>query len=121
MIRALLVDDHPGMRRAVRRLLERDGEVEVVGEVEDGEQALLVLDRLMPDVMLLDVNMPHMDGFEVLQTLRKKARRTKVVVLTMYGSADVRERALAAGAEAMVTKQRAYSELLPAIREAVAA
>lgn len=121
MIRALLVEDHPGMRRAVRRLLERDDEVEVVGEVDDGEQALLAVDRLKPDVMLLDISMPRVDGFQVLRVLREKAWLTRVVVLTMYGTADIKERVLAAGAGALVTKQRAYSDLLPAIHAVIAA
>lgn len=119
MIRALLVDDHPAIRHAVRRLLEGSGDVEVVAEAVDGEQALEEIERLEPDVVLLDIYMPRMNGFAVLQALREKLPRPKIVVLSMNGSDSTRQKALAAGAHAFVPKRAAYNELLPAIRVAV--
>ena len=121
MIRALVVDDHPQVRQAVRRLLEYGGEVKVVGEADDGTKALLAIEELAPDIVLLDVNMPGMDGFAVLGALRYKSKAPKVVVLTMYGDSDMKARALAMGASAVVSKQRTYRELLPAIRAVVEA
>lgn len=121
MIRALLVDDHPGVRRAVRRLLEQGGDVKVVGEAGDGKEALDALDKLDLDVVLLDVNMPVMDGLTMLKKLGERSHDFKVVVLTMYGDAEIKARAFAAGAHALVSKQSAYIELLPTIRKLVEA
>lgn len=119
MIRALLVDDHPAILWAVRRLLEQGSNVEVVGEARDGEEAIRELMRLKVDVVVLDIYMPHIDGFGVLRALGRMAARPKVVVLSTHGSHAVKERVLAAGADAFVTKANAFKELLPAIWEAV--
>lgn len=119
MIRALLVDDHPAILWAVRRLLEQDGNVEIVAEAHDGLEAMRELDKGEVDVVILDIYMPDTDGFGVLRALEKKETSPKVVVLSMSGSHGVQEKALAAGADAFVSKRRAVKELLPAIREAV--
>lgn len=121
LIRALVVDDHPQVRQAVRRLLEHGGEITVVGETDDGTKALLAIDELAPDIVLLDVNMPGMDGFGVLGALQHKAKAPKVVVLTMYSDSEVIAKALSLGASAVVAKQRTYRELLPAVRAVVEA
>ena len=120
MISILLVDDHATLRRAVRKLLERSGEVEVVGEVDDGQQALQAIDKLAPDIVVLDVLMPKLDGFGVLKALQKMPRRPKVLMLSMDDTIDARQRALAHGASAYVPKQFTHQQLLPAVK-AVAA
>lgn len=119
MIRALLVDDHPAILWAVRRLLEQSNKVEVVGEARDGDEAIRELANTKVDVVVLDLFMPNIDGFGVLRALARMAASPKVVVLTANGSHAVKERVLAAGADTFVSKANAYKELLPAIREAV--
>lgn len=119
MIRALLVDDHPAILWTVRRLLEQGNNVQVVGEARDGEEAIRELDRLEVDVVVLDIYMPKTDGFGVMRALARMATRPKVVVLSSNGSPSVKERVMAAGADAFVAKRNAVKELLPAIRKAL--
>lgn len=119
MIRALLVDDHPAILWAVRRLLEQGSNVQVVGEARDGEEAIRELTKLEVDVVVLDIYMPNIDGFGVMRALGKMAKSPKVVVLSMNGASAVKERVLAAGADAVVSKRNAVKELLPAIRKAL--
>lgn len=119
MIRVVLVDDHPAILWAVRRLLQQSDDVEVVAEARDGEELLRELNTLEVDVVLLDIHMPRMDGFAVLKALKTMPQSPKVVVLTTNGSTAVQEKALSAGASAFVPKQVAYKELVPAIRRAV--
>lgn len=116
MIRALVVDDHARVRQLVRRLLESSGEVEVVGEAGDGEQALLQVQRLKPDVLLLDIHMPRLDGLGVLKALGQMVERPKVVVLTLDGRNGIREKVLAAGAGALIPKRMLFDKLIPAVR-----
>lgn len=121
MIRVLLVDDHPRVRRAIRRLLERSGEVEVIAEAADGKQALEQLENSEPDAIILDVQMPRMDGFSLLERLKTCPARPKIIVLSMFTAAETRRNALAAGAHGFVAKQEAYHQLLPTLRAALAA
>ena len=116
MIRAVVVDDHTRLRQLVRRLLEHSGEIEVVGEASDREQALVQVIRLKPDVLLLDIHMPRLDGLGVLKALEQMLEHPKGVVLTLDGRNGVKERILAAGASALVPKRILFEELLPAIR-----
>lgn len=119
MIRALLVENHPTVRKMTRRLLERNADIEVVGEAADGEQGLQDIHRLQPDVVLLDIFMPRKDGISVLEALRASLKRPKVVVLSMNNTSGLRETVLAAGADAFVAKRRAVEQLLPTIRAVV--
>ncbi|MFW6097881.1 MAG: response regulator [Chloroflexota bacterium] len=119
MIRALLVDDHPAILWAVRRLLEQGSNVEVVGEARDGEEAIRELGRLKVDVVVLDIYMPKTDGFGVMRALARMPASPKVVVLSSNGSPGVKERIMAAGADAFVAKRNAFKELLPAIRAVI--
>lgn len=89
MIRALIVDDEPVARRRVRRLLRADGGVEVVGEAGDGRSALAAIERQRPDVVFLDVQMPELDGFGVLQALDRPPRPT-IVFVTAFDQYAIR-------------------------------
>lgn len=118
MIRTIIVDDHNSMRRVVRMLLERSGEVKVVAEAEDGAQALRAIEEVKPDVVVLDIYMERLDGFEVLSALKKMPDAPKVVMLSMNDSSAVAQRALENGASAFVPKKMAHAELLDAVKSA---
>lgn len=116
MIRVLVVDDHARMRKSIRMLLERSGEVRVVGEAEEGNEALDQIDDLQPDVVILDISMPGMNGFEVLSAISVQEAPPHVVMLSMNDSSDLVRRALANGAAEFISKSEAGSRLLPAVR-----
>lgn len=120
MIQALLVDDHPAILWAMRRLLEQSDDVHVAGEAQDGEEALRKLDGLDVDVVLLDIFLPEMDGFAVLEALEKMPERPTVLVVSANDTATIEKKVRAAGADGFVPKAKAYKKLLPAIREVVA-
>ncbi|RKS06627.1 LuxR family two component transcriptional regulator [Nocardiopsis sp. Huas11] len=127
MIGVLLVDDQPLVRTGVRSLLERDGDIEVVGESEEGRTALADMDRLRPDVVLLDLQMPVMDGLAVLRERRRRVDTspgrhadTRIVVLTTFGEDDNVFTALRLGASGFVLKDAAPRELREAVRTVAA-
>ena len=120
-IRILLVDDHALVRAGIRSLLQNVQGVEVVAESEDGRGALELVRTHRPDVVLMDIAMPVMDGIEATKAIREEIPGTRVVVLT--GSAanlDI-SRARSAGASAYVTKDQIAGDLVRAILEAAAA
>lgn len=118
MIKLLLVDDQPGARQGLRMRLELEADVEVVGEAYDGESALALAETLRPDVILMDIEMPGMDGISATRALRERSRRPRVVMLSLYDDAQTQERARQAGAVAFVAKHRMEEPLLAAIRAA---
>ncbi|MFE1395982.1 response regulator [Nocardiopsis alba] len=128
MIRVLLADDQPLVRAGVRALVERDGDIEVVAEASDGRATLVELDRFRPDVMLLDLQMPVLDGLEVLRELERRrtdvsGRRhvdTRVVVLTTFGEDDNVFGALRSGAAGFLLKDAGPGELREAVRTVAA-
>jgi DNA-binding NarL/FixJ family response regulator len=107
----LLVDDEAGLRRLVRLLVTRDGRMEVVGEAADGHEALDRVDELDPDVVLLDLGLPTLDGLEVLARLQGRAR-PKVVVLTGFDDPATHARARELGAAACLVKGRDFERVL---------
>jgi len=115
-IRILIVDDHAVLRAGLRMLLEAEPDIEVVGEAGDGAEALKRILELAPDVVLLDVTMPDMDGLEVLRQGRDSSPRTRVLMLTMHDDEGYLREALAAGSSGYVLKRAADIELLSAIR-----
>ncbi len=118
--RVLLADDHNLVRAGVRRILETQPGFEVVGEVADGEAALAVLAKTPVDVLVLDLSMPGMDGFELLRRAREVAPGTKRLVLSMHENAEYVARAVREGADGYLLKDSAVQELVSAI-EAVQA
>lgn len=118
MIRVLVVDDHAAMRKSIRRLLERSGEIAVVGEATDGNQALNQIEQLKPDLVILDIAMPGMNGFELLSTISLQRDGPQVIMLSMSDSSDLIHFALRNGAADFVPKHQATSRLLPAILRA---
>ena len=117
-IRILLVDDHAVVRKGLRALLEREPGVEVAGEAEDGDQALRLVDRLQPDVILMDIEMPGIGGIEATQRITATHPVTKIVVLTSHAAEEDVFPALKAGAMGYLLKHSAPEDVLLAIRQA---
>ena len=118
MIRVLLVDDQALVRRALRGRFQLEPDIEVVGEASTGREALTLAQTLMPDVVLMDIEMPEMDGIEATTILRRVVPKTHVVILSIYNDAQTRGRAQAAGAVAWIEKRGVTETLLAAIRQA---
>lgn len=116
-IRVLLADDHDRLRAVVRNLLEP--EFDVVGDVADGASALDATARLDPDVMVLDIGMPDLDGFEVARRLGQARERPHIVFMSVHDDAAFERQARAVGGAAYVVKSRMHADLGPALREAV--
>jgi DNA-binding NarL/FixJ family response regulator len=118
MIRVLLVDDQAVVRRALRGRFHLEPDLEVVGEASTGNEALTLAQTLTPDVVLMDIEMPEMDGIQATAALRRTVPQSAVVILSIYDDAQTRGRAQAAGAVACVEKRGATDALLSAIRQA---
>ena len=118
MIRLLLVDDQPTVRRGLGLRLHLEPDMQIVGEASSGREALSMAQALTPDVVLMDVEMPEMDGIEATAALSAAVSTSAVVILSIHDDAQTRGRAQAAGAVAFVEKQGATDHLLAAIRQA---
>ncbi len=117
MIRIVLVDDHALVRTGLRMILEKQPDMEVVGEAEDGEPGLALIKRTHPQVALVDLHMPRLSGIEVTERVRRAKLSTRVVILTMAGESPFPRRLLEAGASGYVTKGCPAEELVKAIRQ----
>lgn len=114
-IRILLVDDHPIVRQGLRTLLEGRTGWEVVGEASDGAEAVEKAKNLKPDVMVLDVTMPRMNGLEACRLLRMQAPQLEILFVTQHDSPQMMREALDAGARGYVVKSNAARDLLQAV------
>ena len=117
-IRVLLVDDHVVVRKGLRALLDRETGIEVAGEAADGEQALRAVDRLRPDVILMDLEMPGIGGVEATRQIAETHPEARIVVLTSQAAEQDVFPALKAGALGYVLKHSAPEDVLHAIRQA---
>ena len=104
-IRVLIVDDHAVLRQALRLLLDAHQEVEVIGDVSNGREAVEATEKLLPDVVLMDMVMPGLNGLEATRQIRKRAPKTKVLILTGYMEDEQILGALRAGASGYVVKK----------------
>jgi DNA-binding NarL/FixJ family response regulator len=118
VISVLLVDDQPAIRHGLRMRLEVEADIQVVGEAGDGETALTLAAALAPDVIIMDVALPGMDGITATTAMRTIAPHSAVVMLSLYGDQATQARARAAGASAFVEKHNVEPSLLQAIRQA---
>jgi len=114
-IRILLVDDHPIVRQGLRTLLEGHPGWEVVGEAADGVEAIDKAAHLMPDVIVLDVTMPRMNGLEACRQIRQELRGLEILFVTQHDSPQMMREALDAGARGYVVKSNAARDLLEAV------
>ncbi len=117
MITLLLVDAEPLLRQGLRVWLERARDIRVIGEASTGTQALTLAQALQPDVVLMDISMPALDGIATTAALHTSVPRSAVVLLSLYDDRALRTRAHAAGAVRLVGKQEGVKALLAAIRE----
>src|SRR5919202_2201731 len=120
MIRAVVVDDHAVVRSGIKLLLDREDDIEVVGEAGSAKDAVFRVRALKPDVILLDVVMPGESGIDVLPNLLKESPETKVLVLSMQDDPSYVREAFAAGASGYVLKEAADEEVVAAVREVAA-
>ena len=116
----MLADDHRIVRQGLRALLTAEAEFKVIGEADDGREALELTKRLKPDVLVLDLMMPGLNGLEVARQLHKQAARIRIVVLSMYDDEGFVLEALANGVSAYVLKDSNSSDLVQAVREVAA-
>jgi DNA-binding NarL/FixJ family response regulator len=116
-ISVLLVDDHAVVREGLRALLECEPDLEVVGEAAEGRQAVALARKLSPEVVVMDISMPVMNGLEATRQILKSVPDVRVLVLTSYGDEDCVTQMTKAGALGYVTKQTAANDLVKAIRE----
>jgi DNA-binding NarL/FixJ family response regulator len=116
-ISVLLVDDHTVVRQGLRALLSCEADMEVVGEAENGRQAVMLARKTAPEVVVMDIAMPLLNGLEATRQILKLLPATKVLVLTSYGDDECVEQMMQAGASGYLIKQTAANELLKAIRE----
>ncbi len=116
MIRIVLADDHIVMRNGLRLLLERQPHFEVVGEAADGRETVEICERLKPDVVVLDIAMPNLNGIEAARQVSAKLPQTEIVILSMHADESYVLRALKAGARAYLLKDSAEGDLINAIR-----
>jgi two-component system, NarL family, response regulator NreC len=119
-LRVLLADDQGIVRRGMRALLESEPGVEIVGEASDGQEALRLCAETDPDIVILDVAMPRLNGIDVAAQARKRRPDLRIIVLSMYADESYVVRALNAGARGYLLKEATDDDLLPAVR-AVAA
>jgi len=116
MIRILLADDHTVVRKGLRLVLEEQADFEVVGEAGDGREAVALAADLDPDVAVLDITMPNLNGIEAARQIKAKRPETSIVVLSMHSDESFVLRALKAGARGYVLKDAREAELVSAIR-----
>lgn len=115
-IRVLIADDHTIVRSGVRLLLETETDIEVIGDVNNGRDAIRMTEELLPDVVLMDIAMPEIDGLEATRQIKTKFPETKILVLTMHRTDDYFFEMLNAGAAGYVLKAADPEELIRAVR-----
>jgi len=116
-IRILLVDDHTILRDGLRTLLESEPELKVIGEAEEGRQAVTLACQQEPDVVLMDISMPLLNGLEATRQIKRQCPKVKVLILSMYDNEEYIRQALEAGAMGYILKDAAARELIGAIRD----
>jgi two-component system, NarL family, invasion response regulator UvrY len=117
MIKVLLADDHSIVRAGLRRIVEESGDMEVIAEAADGREAIQQAHKQLPDVAVIDISMPALDGLEVISQLRNYYPKLPILILTMHEEGQYVVRAIEAGAMGYITKQSAPEQLVKAIRK----
>ncbi len=115
-IKILLAEDHTIVRQGLRSLLEQESGMEVIGEAEDGKEAVQKAENLKPDIVLMDVSMPFLNGIEATRRIKKHCPEIKVLILTMHTTEEYIFQILRAGASGYIVKKAAHQELITAIK-----
>lgn len=115
MINIMIVDDHKMIREGLKRILEFEGEIQVVAEADNGQECLKKLRTTKPDIVLLDINMPVLNGIETLQAIKKKRKKYKVLMLTVHNEIEYLLKAVDIGIDGYILKTSDSSELKRAI------
>lgn len=118
MIRVVIADDHHLVRQGIRALLDKADDIEVIGEAADGQDAIDLVARLSPDVLVMDISMPRLSGTQVVERLRSQQAPTRILILSMYSDEAVVRQVLRHGARGYLLKNALAEELLQAIRAA---
>jgi DNA-binding NarL/FixJ family response regulator len=116
LIRVLLADDHSVVRQGLRAWLERSSDVQVVGEAADGREAVTLAEQLEPDVVIMDIAMPMLNGIEATGQITRRSPEIKVIILSMHADESYILRALGAGAKGYLLKESTETDVLPAVR-----
>lgn len=119
-LRLLIVDDHPVFRRGLREIIGESKRFQIVGEAADGAVGLKLAGELRPDIIVLDVDMPHLNGLQMARTLRKEQNPAQIVFLTMYSDEDLFNAALDIGVKGYVIKENAGGEVVSALLKVAA-
>ncbi len=119
-IRVFIADDHDVVRKGLRYSIEEDSQMKVIGEAGNGETALMMILQLRPDVVVLDINMPKLDGLGVARELRKQGDETNIVFLTLHADEDLFRAAIELGCRGYLLKDSATQEIVASLRAAVA-
>jgi DNA-binding NarL/FixJ family response regulator len=114
--RIVLADDHIPFRQGLKRILEEETDLKVVGEAGDGLELIALLEETAPHMVILDLSMPNMDGFEAAREIKRKYPEVSILILTMHKEEDYVYQAVSAGARGYVVKENADTELFHAIK-----
>jgi len=114
-IRIIMADDHPIFRSGLRQIIEEDNNIEILGEADNGQAALELIDKFKPDIVLLDIDMPVKTGLDVMRELSKRERIPKVIFLTVYADEDMYDEGVELGISGYVLKDSAISEITECI------
>jgi two-component system, NarL family, response regulator DegU len=115
-IQILIADDHPIVRQGLRLTIQSDAGLEIVGEAGDGEEAMAAARKLQPQIIILDIDIPKMDGFQVMKALRQEKIESKVIFLTVHREESFMRKALSLGGAGYVLKDSAVTDIVAAIR-----
>lgn len=115
-IKIVMADDHPIVRQGLKQMIEADAQLLIVAEAGDGEAALELIEKHQPDVAVLDVDMPKMDGFAVARELRNRKIEVEIVFLTMHGEEEIFQAALDLGVKGYVLKDSAVTDIVASIK-----
>jgi DNA-binding NarL/FixJ family response regulator len=119
LIRIVIADDSHLVRQGIRALLEKEKDIQVVGEAADGREAIELVERLLPDVVVMDISMPGLNGIEAVKRIRALDVKTRIVILSMYSDESLVREALKNGVNGYLTKRALTEELLSAVHAAI--
>jgi DNA-binding NarL/FixJ family response regulator len=114
-VTVLIVDDHPLLRHGLREVIGHNSRFKIVGEAADGEEAMRLFVTLKPDIAVIDIDMPRLNGLETIRALRQQAFAIKTIILTMYKEEDMFNAAMDLGAKAYVLKENAANDIMAAL------